>query len=100
MQHQVLHHFYQCDGAHAVGVVFGYHFHAALTVFFPAGGNVFVQRQVYDFQLGGPQPFDNRQIRFASFAVFKLRLQVHQRAAPLGDQQYAAGFFVQPVHQF
>ena len=50
--------------------------------------------------IGGPATFDQCQVHLVGFALPKLLLQQLERHAPLGDQQYAAGFAVQPVYQF
>ena len=59
-----------------------------------------MQRFVEHLFVARPLPKRQRQVGFAGFAVPKLRLQVFERTAFFGDQQDAAGFAVQAVHQF
>ena len=61
---------------------------------------VLVQRRVDDLFVGLPGADHQRQVGLAGLALAKLRLQMGQRAAFLGDQQNTRGFAVQPVHQF
>ena len=59
-----------------------------------------MQWQVDHLQPGRPVAQHQRQVGLAGLAAAKLFLQGLQRAALLGDQQHAAGFTVEPVHQF
>ena len=85
----------QRDRAHAVRVVVGHHLDAS----FAAVGQVLVQRLVDHPVLGWPVATDQRQIHLVGFTLAELLLQQLQRHAAFGNQQNAAGFAVQAVHQ-
>ena len=96
--------FDQGQRGHAVRVVFGNYFDPALALAHALAAigveQVFVQRFVEHLFVARPLANRQRQVGFAGFTVPKLRLQVFERTAFFGDQQDAAGFAVQAVHQF
>ena len=89
-------HLDQRDRTHAIGVVVGDDLDAPFAV----GQQVFVQRLVNHALLGRPVAADQCQVNLVGFALAELFLQQFQRHASLGDQQDAAGFTIQPMHQF
>ena len=94
-------HLDQGDRGHAVGVLATDHLDAALavglarlTVYY-----ILVQGLVQHLFISRPVAQHQGQVGFAGLALAKLLLQIFKGAALFGDQQDAAGFAVQPVHQ-
>ena len=97
---QALLHAHEGDGAQALRVVTAGDLHAALAFASRASGHdELAQRRVNHFAPGRPCAQRQREIGFAGGAVAELVLQLLEGAAFFGDEQDAAGFAVQPVHQ-
>ena len=89
-------HAHQCERLLTVRIFWRGHAHAPLAI----GQQEFVQGCVQPGQPCRPVTADQRQIGLAGLARPELILQLLQCTFLFGNQQQAAGFAVEPVHQF